>query len=644
MTFFKQMVLLMSAFLIIVLFSVMLLNFNTTTKQTQEQLYSNAQDTASSLSLSLGTTKAEMSSIETMINAVFDSGYYESIILYDMQHKELYSRSHEFVNEDEVPKWFMNFFTLDILSASAHVSNGWTPIGILEVTSLKSEAYSSLYKSFIHISNSFIIISLITFIALFMFLQFILKSLKKVEEQAYAISKNEFFINESIPYTTEFKNVTIAMNAMVSKVKDIFDKEALTLKKYHEVMYHDEVTKLSNRRFLIIKLNEFLKSDMQNSSGTIFFLSLNNLIESNKSIGHKNVDETLMSFAKLIKDSVKNISEHICTRLNGTEFIIVLPNVEVALAMHHAQNISKMSRDIFKSFGAKELELYTSVMHYDSKDTIGSIFSKADFSISKCKMKEAFSIYTHTQDSCLSIVGKQEFSQIIAKAMQENRLTFALQAVINSSNNEIIHEEAYLRLIDKKGNVLSAGHFMPMIFTLNLQVDVDKYIIKHIISQDAFRQHPTAINITIDFVKDISNIEWLKNLLQTSNLKYSLHFELSNSDVIENLDATMQLCNMLNNLGHFLGIDRFSITQNGLDYLQKLKPDYLKVNYSYLHDLVSSENGMNNNALINIIDTLGIQIIVCAVETQDEKIWLTEHNFILLQGSYIKDTELIEIL
>lgn len=54
-----------------------------------------------------------------------------------------------------------------------------------------------------------------------------------------------------MPFTTEFRSATVAMNAMVSKVKDIFERENETLVKYQELLYKDAETKLYNRRYLV---------------------------------------------------------------------------------------------------------------------------------------------------------------------------------------------------------------------------------------------------------------------------------------------------------------------------------------------------------------------------------------------------------
>jgi len=98
MTLFKQITILLSMLLLIILLTVMSLNFKNATESIQNRLYEDAQNTASSLSLSLGTANGDLTTMQTMINANFDSGSYNFISLVDMNNKILYKREKEILN------------------------------------------------------------------------------------------------------------------------------------------------------------------------------------------------------------------------------------------------------------------------------------------------------------------------------------------------------------------------------------------------------------------------------------------------------------------------------------------------------------------------------------------------------------------
>jgi len=87
MTFFKQIAVMLSIFLLVLLTTVLALNFISANQSVQDRLYEDAKNTASSLSLSLGSANGDLSMMSTMINANFDSGNYLYISLVDVDNK-----------------------------------------------------------------------------------------------------------------------------------------------------------------------------------------------------------------------------------------------------------------------------------------------------------------------------------------------------------------------------------------------------------------------------------------------------------------------------------------------------------------------------------------------------------------------------
>jgi len=233
------------------------------------------------------------------------------------------------------------------------------------------------------------------------------------------------------------------------------------------------------------------------------------------------------------------------------------------------------------------------------------------------------------------MLGKHEFSHMITSAMEENRLTIDLQAFTTVNDNFILHQEAYFRLTDSKGETFSAGSFMPIVYALNLQVDIDKYAIQYVISHNTLSKSPIALNISLEFIKDSSNIQWLYSLLKTSSLRHPIFFEISNRLILENIEAAVIFSKMLKDMGQLFGIDRFIIGEEGLEYLQELKPDYIKIDHAYLHDLILTENKAFSNILLNIAKTLDIKLISTSVETATQKDWLIKHQYNYMQEKFV---------
>ena len=149
----KQMMIFIASMLLVVLAGTFALNITNTKNFLQDQLRSHAQDTATSLGLSLSSNAdpEDIATMETMINAVFDRGYYTQIKLINMDGKALYQRDNATTME-AVPSWFIKLIDIQAPTAEAVVQAGWVPLGNLSVTSHPGYAYIKLWQELIQLS------------------------------------------------------------------------------------------------------------------------------------------------------------------------------------------------------------------------------------------------------------------------------------------------------------------------------------------------------------------------------------------------------------------------------------------------------------------------------------------------------------
>lgn len=636
MTLFKQISIIMSIFLLVIIASVMTLDFRSTTKYAQEELYSNAQNTTASLSLSLAGAKGDIAVMSTMINAVFDSGYYKEIILRDREGNEIYSRQKE-GDLTQVPLWFLKLYQLDIQSASAHVSSAWKPVGILEVTVLEESAYTKLYKSFSELVKTFIIIYFVTLTLLYLLLRLLLNSLTQVKKQAEAVRKNDFIINKTIPYTTEFKEVTLSMNKMVTKVRHIFEQEAEAVKSYHKLLYTDPISGFGNRKYFELKLKSLIHAEDVSSHGVLLSLYFEGIEKANHEFGHDKVDALIKSFSELITKSVSTQEYTIKGRVDGTKFIIIFPTLYV--------NDIKSIADILLDGAIKELRnngfitqdygLKLSAIEYHASDRISELMTKLEQSISITELNAACIICSDSVDLSKDI---QKQSKLLHKTLEGGNISLALQPVYDTKM-QIFHNEAYARLINEKGRIMPAATFMPLVHQMNLDTQLDRQVITYALKQLEQNQQKLALNISLPFIKDSLNIQWLQQLI--INCGQPLSFELSNHDLLTCIDTAISFSKSIRKSGHVFGIDRFTVDDSNLHYLQAIKPSYIKIDSSYLHDMICDETGIQNNALKTMIQSLDIKIIATSTEDESIKDTLTKAGITHFQGSLLAKAQML---
>jgi len=642
MTLFKQIASIFSIFIILIIGSVMYLNFNSANQFIQNQLYTTAEDTATSLGLSLSMNipqnDEDISTMETMVNAIFDRGYYESITLIDMEGNTLIENKNIFKVKN-VPDWFLNNVKLKVSTAQTQISSGWIPYGTLSVKLHTGHAYIQLWNIFIEILTTFAFLVSLVLLILYFVLTFILKSLKGVEKQAMAITNNDFIIQEDEPFTTEFKNVVKGMNKMVVKVKAIFEHEELMVQKYNNLLYNDQDTGMGNRKFFSLRLSSLLQQHDASSSGTVIIFVLNNFIEAKKVVGYKILNEYINALAEVFYTSTKGVDERVVTRLKDSEFSMILPNTDYIKSKQIVDDFLNKANDILPNELRKLKDFYISggATYYNEEDTQKDILSRADFALSTASMKDETSVHFHEmkKDETLVELGKEEWHKLITNAIQKNGIKLALQPVKDNSG-KIYHQEAYLRMSDHKGKIYPARMFMPMLNSLNMTHDVDKKVIEIAIKL-ATRGTSIAINIDTSFIKNSENINWLEKIFkQSTALNLLVSFESSNYAIVHNLETYINFSRFIQKYGYYFGIDNFRITKRSLNYLQDLKPAYIKANKSFYIDMHDEGKNSSYESFYILTKSLDIKVIATAVESQEESDNLKEIPIQLMQGSFIE--------
>ncbi len=633
----KQMVLFIASLLMILLIGTFGLNLSNTKNFLQEQLRSHAQDTATSLGLSLSSIKDpnDLSSMETMINAVFDRGYYRSITLKNTEGKLLYQRENT-QEMDEVPDFFIHSIELSAPKAEALVQSGWIPIGTLTVISHTGYAYIELWKSALTILTWFTISAFLAIIIIIYALKIMLSPLKKMEEQAQAIVKKEYLIQKTLPKTTEFREVVSAMNAMVSKLKMIFERDANTAEKLQKMAFQDSVTKLHNRRHFEMLLDSLLDPTEDSIPGTICLLRIHNLKALNEQFGYITGDSFIKSLADVMQSSLYHRNS-IFARLNGTELVAVLPNTDSKQIKPQATIIAENIPTSLKQLSIETSQTCVSIAYicYEPGQTRSTLLANLDFAISQANQlgrNQVFFYKTEKNNQASHLAWDKKLDQAF---FEERFLLFQQNSY--DDNHDVHDQEVLIRLTDFDGIVRSAGYFMPAIEQLNRIEEIDKLVIQKVLQ---FLQHPSnhpiSVNLSKSALENPLFKKWLIKALTTSKSHItSLSLELTERLILEEKGIAWPLIEELKQLDVGFGIDHFGSALTNISYLQKLRPNYIKLDPSFSKTITTDEQTKNYVAsLCELANGLDINVVAMAIENQEQQKSFAHLGVKYFQGYY----------
>jgi len=632
MTLFKQIALILSLLLLIILTTVLNLNFKAANDSVQDRLYEDAKNTASSLSLSLCSANGDLSMMSTMINANFDSGTYNYISLLDVDDELLYERKAE-NQEIDLPQWFLNITNIKAPVASANVSAGWSQVGILNVQGDVTYAYKALYSILENLLISFSIITLIGLSALNLLLVAILKPLKEVQKQAEAVIRNEFIIQESIPYTKEFRDVVLGMNNMVSKVKAMFDKGNRELQYQKELEYIDQTTKLKNRKYIIDKLPEYLKVDATSKGGINMMISLSGVIKANETLGHRKVDKLFNAVADIFREQTEDFENVIIARMNGTEFSIFIPDCESMHGLMIAETILTSSQFVIKQYDLNNEETFISIglYGYNHTETVGEVLSHSDNALAQAKFKE-WHIHLAKAEDTVEVMGKDAWRTILLDVIKHKHFKFVPWSVVNAKNKKTIHSVLSLNIKVDEETTYCFGQFMAPANQVGLSDDIYESILDMIFkTPDSTLVDDTySLRLPYEYLTQSGTYDRMKTLFSRYALvlPFRLIIEIPDKLASQNSELVQDYKRLFERYQIEMGIFEFIGESKDYQYLQDLRPLYIKGEPSYF----ISQNEQSLSALRLITDSLDISLIATGVMSLDTLELLETKEIHIVQG------------
>lgn len=646
MTLYRQLVIFTLVLFIILFTGTWLAKLESTRSFLVDQLDSHAQDTATSLGVSISQYSMEndLPVIESMINAVFDRGYYRIVRYKDAAGNVLIDRVLD-VKIENVPQWFISLVSLKTPEATANVMAGWQQAGTIYVKSHPGYAYKTLWENVVRMSIWFLACGIFVLAAGGVGLRLLLRPLAQVERQADALCRKQYEIQKQLPRTKELRRMVEAMNRMTTKVRDMFEEQLSIAEGLRKYAYHDSLTGLGNRRYFESQISARLDRRESTTKGFVILLQVNNLHELNQQKGFQAGDDLLQRFGALLQEATKRDANAVLARLNGGDFGIFMPDS----SSWEAEALAEAVTSQFNQLAVEQLTLTDNVAHagaasYESSTTMGRLLSEADLALRSAQQAgpNKWDLRIITAETEKAPLGQQQWKDTLDQALSERRITLFAQPVVNTyDRNHIIHLEIFSRIIKDDGSLLSAGLFMPFAERLHLVSYLDRIVLEDVMLLDGARVgiERVAVNVSPASLQNDSFRRWLvfaiENLPQNAP---RINFEFAEFGAVQHLEIIKEFSSVVRKYGHLVGLDHYGQSFSHLGYLKSLMPDYVKIDRAYTGELkdAASDSRFFIGSLCSIAHSLDITVIAEGVETEQQWQLLKELNLDAIQG-YIID-------
>ena len=433
-----------------------------------------------------------------------------------------------------------------------------------------------------------------------------------------------------------------AITHFIAMSLDISERKA-SEQRIHYLAHHDALTGLPNRFSCDERLTlSIQQARRQHDRVAVLFVDLDRFKNINDSLGHHVGDQLLCSVAARLSAGVRDGDT--VSRLGGDEFIVILNNLS------HVEEIGKLIERrlmpaVCEPHVVDGVELYIScsigvAIYPDDSDTIDGLKRHADSAMYQAKKLGRNNAQFFTPALNEQVTRHLHLESDLRHAAERDELVLHYQPRIDARSGRLAGVESLVRWQHPGEGLIAPALFIPLAEESGLIVGIGAWTIL-----EACRQHqawrvqglgaiPVSINLSALQLRDDDLLAVLAEAIARYDVPPGqIELELTESLLMENVDATIELLRRLKALGFSLSIDDFGTGYSSLNYLVRFPIDKLKIDRSFVRNIHSSAANLAvTRAIIGLGHTLGLAVVAEGVELASDVQALLEAGCDEFQG------------
>jgi diguanylate cyclase (GGDEF)-like protein/PAS domain S-box-containing protein len=419
-------------------------------------------------------------------------------------------------------------------------------------------------------------------------------------------------------------------------------EQARSRARIHHLAFFDSLTNLPNRSLLHVRAAQAIaQANRDNTQLAVLFIDVDRFKQVNDSLGHPAGDALLCIVAERLLEAIREVD--ILCRYSGDEFVIVLTQCD---SVHATDLAGRLLAVLSAPCQVGEVPLSPacsigiSLFPEDGHD-MDTLIHAADMAMYQAKQKgrNCFSFFSGQ----LNQLARERFAleSALREALEGNRLKLHYQPQINIETHLLHGIEALTRWNDPQLGYIAPSRFIPLAEKCGLMSYLSRWVLNEACRQLAqWRQRgftipSVSVNLSPSDFHNLKLPQYLEAILRSHGLLPSdLLLEITEGVLMDSNPNVMRTINEVHALGVRLSIDDFGTGYSSLAYLRNLPVDELKLDRSFVHDLVHDRSTRAlTNAVMHISDSMNLLAVAEGVEHSTQRNLLKAQGYQIVQGN-----------
>lgn len=447
---------------------------------------------------------------------------------------------------------------------------------------------------------------------------------------------------------TAVKDSTGKLTHHVSTLTDITQRKAADDQIKH-LAFYDPLTRLPNRRLLIDRLQQGLAvSTRSGREGALLFLDLDNFKILNDTLGHHKGDLLLQQVAQRLSGCVREGDT--VARLGGDEFVVMLEDLseDASEAATQAEAVGeKILTALNQPYDLAGQEYHNTpsigiTLFVDHQNSSDELMKRADLAMYQAKAAGRNTLRFFDPEMQAAVTARAGLEKDLREDLRDGQLRLYYQAQVDGDGiltgaealvrwqhplRGLVSPAAFIPLAEESGQILPLGHWVLETACRQLANWAAAAATDHL---------SIAVNVSArqlhqaDFVDQV-----LAVLAETGANPQRLKLELTESLLLDNIESIIQKMGELKAHGVCFSLDDFGTGYSSLSYLKRLPLDQLKIDQSFVHDILTDANDAAiARTIVALAQSLGLSVIAEGVETAEQRDFLSSQGCHAYQGYF----------